>query len=69
MRDLSVYFKNKKIDYSKLIKIGFIKRGNHYLYEKEMMNSQFKVIFEISEEKQESKNWMCYQRKNTCWSM
>ena len=54
MRDLSGELKNKSIDYTKLIKYGFIKENNRYVYKEEIFNDEFEVNVIFSEEKQYS---------------
>ncbi|MBQ6494722.1 MAG: MmcQ/YjbR family DNA-binding protein [Bacilli bacterium] len=41
-------FKRCHIDYSMLLKYGFIKDGGKYIYTKNIMNNKFKVIIEIN---------------------
>ena len=48
MRDLKNRFKNREIDYSKLLNYGFIKANNNYHYEKSICNEHFNVIVDIS---------------------
>lgn len=55
MRNLNKYFENKTIDDDKLIEYGFSKRGNNYYYEVGIYDNYFKVIVEISKEKQMSR--------------
>ena len=40
-------FKRTKINYNNLIKYGFKKYNNNYIYENNILNEQFKVIIEI----------------------
>lgn len=40
-------FNNKKPNYNKLLKFGFIKRGQIYSYAQEIFNDQFKLIIEV----------------------
>ena len=54
MRDLKISFKNKIIDFNKLLDYGFIKNDNYY-YEKNIFDDSFKVVVILSEEKQLSK--------------
>lgn len=55
MRNLKKDFENKTIDYNKLVDYGFSKKGNHYFYEQYMDDYSFKVVIELSTEKQISK--------------
>ena len=55
MYNISSYFKNKKIDYKKLVDYGFSFNNEKYIYEVNIMDDKFKVIIEISKEKQISK--------------
>ena len=55
MRNLSKNFENREINYSKLLEYGFVKEKNSYIYEKDIVEKHFKVIMEISEDKQISK--------------
>lgn len=55
MRNLSKELKNKTIEYEKLMDYGFTERKNHYVFEKQIHDHCFKVIVEISKEKQMSK--------------
>ena len=55
MRNLSKELKNKTIEYEKLMDYGFTERKNHYVFEKQIQDHCFKVIVEISKEKQMSK--------------
>lgn len=55
MRNLSKNFENKTIDYKKLVEYGFSKKDNHYSYEVNIYDNYFKVIVEMSKEKQTSK--------------
>ena len=55
MRNLSKNFENREINYSKLLEYGFIKNKNSYIYEEDICNKHFKVVMEISEDKQTSK--------------
>ncbi len=55
MYNIFSYFKNKKIDYKKLIDYGFCFNNDKYIYEVNIMDDKFKVIIEISKEKQISK--------------
>ena len=54
MRDLKELLKNRKIEYNKLLKYGFILKNDTYIYEKNILND-FKVVIEINKNKQISK--------------
>ena len=51
MRDLSIKLKNKKFNYDKLLKYGFVKKNNLYIYKEKICNNQLEVIVSISKEK------------------
>lgn len=55
MRSLSKIFENRTIVNEKLLKYGFVKKDNCYFYENNIYNNQFKVVIELSKEKQTSK--------------
>ena len=55
MRNLELYLKNKEIDYKKLIKYGFIKEDNKYIYRTNLYNDEFEIIVEISDKTKKSK--------------
>lgn len=55
MRNLMKDFENKNIDYQKLLEYGFLQKGDCYFYENEIIENRFKVIIEISKEKQVAK--------------
>lgn len=55
MRELNKDFKNKLIDYEKLLEYGFTKKDNYYSYEINIYDNHFKVIIELSKEKQLSR--------------
>lgn len=55
MRNLNKVFENKSIDYEKLLEYGFSKKGNYFYYENKIYDNHFKVVVEISNEKQMSK--------------
>lgn len=55
MRNLSKEYKNRNFNYDKLLKYGFNKKDNIYIYEKKICDNYFSVIVEISEEKKISK--------------
>ena len=50
MKD-NLSFKNLTIDFSKLLKIGFVKENEWYKYEKKIMNDQFLLIIKIDKNK------------------
>ena len=55
MRDLTKSFLNKTIDYQKLLKYGFLKINNYYVYENNIYDNHFKVVVEISKDIKRSK--------------
>ena len=55
MRNLDKYFKNRKIDYDRLLKYGFIKKDNTYTFEKSILDGEFKVVIIIKENEITSK--------------
>ncbi len=55
MRNLHKEFENKNIEYDKLVSYGFVKKDTNYIYEKHLQDHSFKVVVEISAEKQVSK--------------
>lgn len=55
MRSLNKKFENRMIDYDKLIKYGFIKKDDNYIFEKNIVDNNFKVIVYISKKEQYSK--------------
>lgn len=55
MRNLKSHFKSKNIIYDELIKYGFNFADNNYVFEKLIYKNNFKVIVEISKEKQISR--------------
>ena len=44
MRKLDGLLKNKKVDYNKASKFGFIKDGEKYIYKKNILDDQFEVV-------------------------
>ena len=48
MRDLEKYLNNNKIDYNKLIKYGFIKDNNKYIYKIKIHNNEFEVVVDAA---------------------
>lgn len=55
MRILEKYLKNKEIDYSKLLKNGFIKENDEYIYKQKIQNDQFEIIVNFSGDNKTSK--------------
>lgn len=55
MRNLDRLLKNKKIDYTKLTKYGFVLEDNKYIYKTQIHDKQFEVIVIMSEQKNKSK--------------
>ena len=55
MRNLREVLENKTIDYEKLIKYGFVKDNDIYIYKKKIYHNQFEVNIFFSQEKQYSK--------------
>lgn len=55
MRKLIKELKNRKIDYNVLLESGFILENNTYKYEQSILNNEFKVIIEISNNEMTSK--------------
>ena len=55
MRNINKKLENKNIDYEKLLKYGFNQIDDNYLFERSICDEHFKVIVEISKQKQISK--------------
>lgn len=55
MRNIEELFKNRKIQYDKLIKYGFICKENTYTFKKNINDNNFQVIISISKSKKTSK--------------
>lgn len=55
MRDLSEKFRAKTIEYEGLLDYGFRKKNQIYIFEKQIQGDYFKIVVEISNEKQISK--------------
>lgn len=55
MRSLNRNFENKNIDFEKLSEYGFVNDNGIYAFEKNIYDNNFKVIVEISKEKQISR--------------
>lgn len=47
MRNLTKEFKNRKVIIENLIPNGFIKKDDTYIYEKDILNNEFKVVITI----------------------
>lgn len=55
MRNLEKELENRTIDYNKLLEYGFSKEKNQYILKKNILNNQFEIIVNISEEAKTSK--------------
>ena len=55
MRDLSSKFKNKSIDYNKLLNYGFELQDSNYILKTKIYDEQFEIIVNISNNEQKSK--------------
>ena len=55
MRTLDNYFKNRKVNYKDLLKYGFIKENDCYVFESKIHDDNFKIVVEISKNKKISK--------------
>lgn len=55
MRNLEGELKNKKIDYDKLLKYGFIEENEKYIYKAKILDNQFEINIEISDKEKHSK--------------
>lgn len=55
MRNLDKDLKNRLINYDKLLKYGFIKQNNKYVFSEKIFNNQFEMIIEISDKIQTAK--------------
>lgn len=55
MRNLESRLKNRRINYEKLLKYGFNKENEKYIYRKEIQNNQFEVNVIISDKENYSK--------------
>lgn len=49
MRNLNNKLENRKVNYNELIKYGFIKENNRYIYKTKIQNNQFEAIIVISD--------------------
>ena len=55
MRNLDEYFNKRKIDYKKLVDYGFRRDGLDYYYSIKILDDNFEVQIEISDNKKYSK--------------
>ena len=55
MRNLEKYLKNKKIDYKKCLKYGFVKNDNEYIYSTNILDNKFKLSIYLSDKENYSK--------------
>lgn len=55
MRVLNSLFEDKNIDYDKLLEYGFVRNDDMYIFEKNICDDTFKVIVQISSNKQTAK--------------
>ena len=55
MRLLDKDFDERKIKYEKLLNYGFVKKDDIYVFEKKILDNNFKIIVEISKNKKTSK--------------
>lgn len=55
MRNLENYFKDRKINYDRLIEYGFILKEDNYYYEKIINDGVFKIVIEINKQKKIAK--------------
>lgn len=55
MRNLTKDFENRKIDYQKLREYGFVKIANQYVYSTKLLNNQFEMIVNISDDMKTAK--------------
>lgn len=55
MRNLENYFKDRKINYDRLIEYGFILKENNYYYEKIINDGVFKIVIEINKQQKIAK--------------
>ncbi len=55
MRILDKNFENKEVKYENLLKYGFVKKDNLYVYENKIYDDNFKIVVEISNDKKISK--------------
>ena len=55
MRNLENYFKDRKINYDRLVEYGFILKEDNYYYEKIINDGVFKIVIEINKQKKIAK--------------
>lgn len=55
MRNLENYFKDRKINYDRLIEYGFILKEDNYYYEKVINDGVFKIVIEINKQQKIAK--------------
>lgn len=55
MRNLENYFKDRKINYDRLIEYGFILKEDNYYYEKIINDGVFKIVIEINKQQKIAK--------------
>ncbi len=55
MRILDKNFENKEVKYENLLKYGFVKKDDLYVYENKIYDDNFKIVVEISNDKKISK--------------
>lgn len=55
MRNLENYFKDRKINYNRLIEYGFILKEDNYYYEKIINDGVFKIVIEINKQQKIAK--------------
>lgn len=55
MRNLENYFKDRKINYDRLVEYGFILKEDNYYYEKVINDGVFKIVIEINKQQKIAK--------------
>lgn len=55
MRNLENDFKNKSVDYNKLLEYGFVKENELYILKLQILNNQFQMIVSISDKQKTAK--------------
>lgn len=55
MRNLENYFKDRKINYDRLVEYGFILKEDNYYYEKIINDGVFKIVIEINKQQKIAK--------------
>lgn len=55
MRNLENYFKDRKINYGRLVEYGFILKEDNYYYEKIINDGVFKIVIEINKQQKIAK--------------